>query len=118
MGGMFFEIYQLEQNKACHCRIFQDLPEDQDIVDLSCYVLVSTGHASFDDEDPNAQAVLKELFQSSNMKQPPLCKWREISYSDIVIFNGEAAFYCQGFIWKPIKVINRAEIARGGQASD
>lgn len=114
MGGMFFEIYQLAENETSRCSIFQDLPEDQDVVDLNCYVLVGSGHVSFDDWELKPQLVLNELLASFNKKQPNGFSGREMSASDIVILNGEAAYYCQNVGWRPIDVIRRKEIDQGG----
>ncbi len=111
LGGMFFEIYQLEDTETDR---YKNLPDEQAVVDLNCYVLVGTGHLSFEDEDIKPEAVLDELLRTFNLKKPRDFKGREISESDIIILNGEAAFYCQDFCWRPIEVINRKDTQEGG----
>lgn len=113
MGGMFFEVYQLKENWEDQNNKYQNQPAGQNVVDLNSYTLVSSGHFAFEDDEINAQAVLDELTGTLSLNRLDGFKKRNVSFSDIVVLNGETAFYCQKTGWLPINVINREE-ALGG----
>ncbi|MFW5962546.1 MAG: YodL domain-containing protein [bacterium] len=129
-------IYQInlknvtEADNSMRFRIFEELPDDQDTVDLIAegYELVWGTYFNYDALSAVESAlpqtdslrdidILSTMFNIFNIKHPDNYQARSLSVSDIVSIDNNF-YHCQAGGWKKIKVEGFEEVLEKAQSKN